>query len=206
MALQLSKFRSQNRANQLRPARILISPAKHSRERPRVLESPSLYNPPYKRVCLTAICQYNFSRGFGKKSVENSLARRLIFCDPWPKVIRKRTPPSGRVAFHTARIPHAVREMRPSAIDRSQYCASVGAKRFAIGLQNAFQQRRGHGLVRIHLTSIWQILFPSLQRPPLEFVFACKPELLINWFSERCRVQFDARRLNGIEILNAFVQ
>jgi hypothetical protein len=73
-----------------------------------------------------------------KKSVENSLARPLIHCDPRPKVIRKRTAPSERVAFYTAHIPHAIREMRPSAIDRSQYCASVGAKRFAIGLQNAF--------------------------------------------------------------------
>src|SRR5206468_6488012 len=56
----LSEFRSQNRANQLRLAGILISPAKHSRERPRVLESSSLQNPLYKRVCVTAICQDNF--------------------------------------------------------------------------------------------------------------------------------------------------
>src|SRR2546430_15325418 len=84
----------------------LISPAKHSRERPRVLESSSLQNPLYKRVCVTAICQDNFPRGLRKKSVENSMARRLILGDPRPKVISKRTAPSERVAFHTARIPH----------------------------------------------------------------------------------------------------
>lgn len=134
----LSEFRSQNRANQFRLAGILISPAKHSRERPRVLESSSLQNPLYKRVCLTAICQDNFSRGLRKKSIENSMARRLILGDPRPKVISKRTASSERVAFHTARIPHAIRETRCRAIHRPQYCASVCAKHFAIGVQNVF--------------------------------------------------------------------
>src|SRR5438270_4884606 len=135
----LSKFRSQNRANHLWPARILISSAKHSREPPRVLEPASPQNPLYKRVRRTAICHYSFSRGLRKKSFKNSLTGRLILCDPRPKVICKRTSPSERVPFHTARTPQAIRETWFSAIHGSQYSTSVCAKRLAIGLQNVFQ-------------------------------------------------------------------
>ena len=66
------------------------------------------------------------------------MARRLILGDPRPKVISKRTAPSERVAFHTARIPHAIRETRRRAIHRFQYRTSVCTKHFAIGFQNVF--------------------------------------------------------------------